>query len=61
MTAAFNPGADTLHALPEVFLCTMAIIVLILSFAAPDRRGWMEGLSVAAVVGTGALLLWQLG
>ncbi|MGH7382420.1 MAG: NADH-quinone oxidoreductase subunit N [Candidatus Methylomirabilales bacterium] len=61
MTAAFNPGADTLHALPEVFLCTMAIIVLILSFVVPDRRGWMEGLSVAAVVGTGALLLWQLG
>ena len=61
MTAAFNPGADTLHALPEVFLCTMAIIVLILSFAVPGRRGWMEGLSVAAVVGTGALLLWQLG
>ena len=61
MTAAFNPGVDTLHALPEVFLCTMAIIVLILSFAVPDRRGWMEGLSVAAVVGTGALLLWQLG
>jgi len=41
MTAAFNPGVDTLHALPEVFLCTMAIIVLILSFAVPDRRGWM--------------------
>src|SRR3990170_1715454 len=61
MTAAFNPGVDTLHALPEVFLCTMAIIVLILSFVVPDRRGWMEGLSVAAVVGTGALLLWQLG
>jgi NADH-quinone oxidoreductase subunit N len=61
MTAAFNPGADTLHALPEVFLCTMAIIVLVLSFVVPDRRGWMEGLSVAAVVGTGALLLWQVG
>ena len=61
MTAAFNPGADTLYALPEVFLCTMAIIILILSFVVPDRREWMEGLSVAAVVGTGALLLWQLG
>jgi NADH-quinone oxidoreductase subunit N len=61
MTAAFNPGADTLHALPEVFLCTMAIIILILSFVVPDRREWMEGLSVAAVVGTGALLLRQLG
>jgi NADH-quinone oxidoreductase subunit N len=61
MPAAFNPWADTLQALPEVFLCTMAIIVLILSFVVPDRRGWMEGLSVAAVVGTGALLLLQLG
>ncbi|MCI0483658.1 MAG: NADH-quinone oxidoreductase subunit N [candidate division NC10 bacterium] len=61
MTAPFNPGADTLQALPEVFLCTMAIVVLILSFVVPDRRGWMEGLSVAAVVGTGALLLRQLG
>ncbi len=61
MTAPFNPGADTLQALPEVFLCTMAIIILILSFVAPDRREWMEGLSVAAVVGTGALLLRQLG
>jgi len=60
MTAAFNPGADTLYALPEVFLCTMAIIILILSFVVPDRREWMEGLSVAAVVGTGGLLLWQL-
>jgi NADH-quinone oxidoreductase subunit N len=61
MLASFNPWADTLQALPEVFLCAMAIIVLILSFVAPDRRGWMEGLSVAAVVGTGALLLLQIG
>ena len=61
MTAAFNPGADTLQALPEVFLCTMAIVILILSFVVPDRREWMEGLSVTAVVGTGALLLRQLG
>ena len=61
MPAGFNPAADIVHALPEVFLCTMAIIILVLSFMIPDRRGWVEGLSVAAVVGTGLLLLRQLG
>jgi len=61
MPAGFNPAADIVHALPEVFLCTMAIIILVLSFVIPDRRGWVEGLSVAAVVGTGLLLLRQLG
>ena len=61
MTAGFNPAADVLHALPEVFLCAMALLILILSFVVPDRRGWVEGLSVAAVAGTGLLLLRQLG
>jgi NADH-quinone oxidoreductase subunit N len=61
MTGGFNPAADALHALPEVFLTVMAIIVLILSFVAPERRGWMEGVSVAAVLGAGALLVPQIG
>ncbi len=61
MTGAFNPAADLVHIWPEVFLTLMAIIVLILAFVAPNRRGWMEGLSVTSVVGTGALLVPQIG
>jgi NADH-quinone oxidoreductase subunit N len=56
MIGTYNP-ADVLHALPEVFLAAVALIVLILSFTAPQRRGWMEILTVAGVVGTGILLV----
>lgn len=56
MTGTFNP-ADVLHALPEVFLAIVATAVLILSFVAPARRKWIEGVSVAGVVGTAILLI----
>lgn len=56
MTGTFNP-TDVLHALPEVFLATVATVVLILSFAVPTRRKWMEGVTVVGVVGTAILLI----
>jgi NADH-quinone oxidoreductase subunit N len=56
MTGTFNP-TDVLHALPEVFLAVVAIVVLILSFAAPSRRKWMEILTVVGVGGTAILLV----
>ncbi|HEY4719209.1 MAG TPA: NADH-quinone oxidoreductase subunit N [Candidatus Methylomirabilis sp.] len=56
MIGTYNT-ADVLHALPEVFLAVTAILVLILSFAAPKRRGWMETLSVIAVVGAATLVI----
>ncbi len=55
MIGTYNP-ADVLHALPEVFLGVVAIIVLIFSFAAPGRRAWIQTLSVIGVLGTGVLL-----
>ena len=57
MPGTYNP-ADVLQALPEVLLASVALIVLVLSFAAPARRGWMETLSIGGVVGTGVLLVW---
>ncbi|MFQ5882167.1 MAG: NADH-quinone oxidoreductase subunit N [Candidatus Methylomirabilales bacterium] len=60
MTGAYNP-ADVLQALPEVFLGVVAIILLILSFVAPGRRGWMDALSIVGIVGTAVLLFRQVG
>ena len=56
MMGTYNP-ADVLHALPEVFLSVVAIVVLILSFAAPKQRGWIQTVSIIGVVGTGILLV----
>lgn len=59
MTGTYNP-ADILHALPEVFLAVVALVVLILSFVAPRRRAWMETLSVVGVVGAAILLVYAV-
>lgn len=56
MTGAYNP-TDILHALPEVFLAVVALVILVLSFAAPGRRAWMETLSVVGVVGAAILVV----
>ncbi len=56
MMGTYNP-ADVLHALPEVFLGVVAIIVLILSFAAPKQRSWIQNVTIIGVVGTAILLV----
>ena len=56
MMGTYNP-ADVLHALPEVFLGVVAIIVLVLSFAAPKQRGWIQTITIIGVVGTAILLV----
>lgn len=60
MSATLNPS-DVLHAWPEVFLALVAVGVLIVTFVAPERRGWVEGLSLFGVAGTGVLVLRQVG